>query len=779
MAGKALVSGGRVAPPRAISRIAAVAALIVAALLIGGARAPSASPALEAPPAAEDSLSFEAPGSTDSPPGSSVPPGTVSRDSTVAHSGRCSARIQRDSTSLGEFSSLNRLLPLTCAGDTLELRGWLKLDGVRGHAGLWLREDGRTGFVQFDNMENRGLSGTIPWAEYRIALPLDPRARRIAFGALLVGDGLVHADDLRLLVDGKPLSEAPPAVREPTAVDTDHEFDAGSGIATTTVSPVQVENLALLARVWGFVKYHHLRVTSAQLHWDYELFRVVPSVLAAKSRAAAIEAIDAWLSRVGEPAPCAPCAPPPAGAYLPSPIGWIHDRARLGPELSGRLERIYENRAAGGDDYYVAFQMALNPDFSTEELYPQPEYPDAGYRLLALFRFWNIMEYWFPYRNLIPGRWEDVLTSFIPRLLGARDREEYRLAMLALAARVHDGHANVWNVVASRPPRGGCRLPVALRFVEGRYVVAAYVDSALGPAGGLEVGDLILALDGAPVDSLAAGWSEYYGTSNASALRWQMAQALAHGPCGPCRVALERAGKRLERTAVRDSAARFASRAGLTHDLPGEPFRLLSKDVAYLKLSSVRQRDAASYIGRAAGTRCFVIDIRNYPSEFVPWVLGQHLVDRPTPFVRFTHGDPVNPGAFLWTDSLVLRPEPPHYDGTVVVLVDETSMSQSEYTAMAFRAAPRAIVVGSTTAGADGNLSRIPLPGGLMAAMSGIGVFYPDGRPTQQVGIVPDLVVRPTIRGIREGRDEVLEAGVTKALGREFRLPATAERSGK
>ena len=49
--------------------------------------------------------------------------------------------------------------------------------------------------------------------------------------------------------------------------------------------------------------------------------------------------------------------------------------------------------------------------------------------------------------------------------------------------------------------------------------------------------------------------------------------------------------------------------------------------------------------------------------------------------------------------------------------------------------------------------------------ISGIGVFYPDKRPTQRVGIVPDLDVRPTLAGIRAGRDEVLEAAVRRILG--------------
>jgi C-terminal processing protease CtpA/Prc len=49
--------------------------------------------------------------------------------------------------------------------------------------------------------------------------------------------------------------------------------------------------------------------------------------------------------------------------------------------------------------------------------------------------------------------------------------------------------------------------------------------------------------------------------------------------------------------------------------------------------------------------------------------------------------------------------------------------------------------------------------------ISGIGVFYPDKKPTQRIGILPDVEVRPTIAGIRAGRDEVLEAAIRQILG--------------
>jgi C-terminal processing protease CtpA/Prc len=726
------------------------------------------SPCLPAP-SVDDTLSFEAPAPAGTIPGfSGYPPGTVFLDSTQAHAGRCAVRLERMSASSSEFSALRRGIPARVSGRRLALRGWVRTQDVTGSAGLWLREDGGGGLVQFDNLEGRRPSGTTPWTQYTIELPLDTRARSIVFGALLIGAGAAYVDDLQLLVDGRPIAEAPASVRETTAVDTDHEFDAGSRVAVERLSTAQVESLVLLGKVWGFVKYHHPRVTSARLHWDYELFRVLPVLLAAKDRVQATSVLAAWLERVGEPAPCKPCATLPDSVVLRPRTAWIRDRARLGERLSGCLQRIDERRAAGGAQYYLGREEGVgNPSFANEAPFASQMPPDAGYRLLALYRFWNIIEYWFPYRDLIREDWDGVLRESVPRLASARDADDYRRAMIALLARARDGHANVWSDVAARPPQGICQLPVALRVVEGRFVVATWADSVLGPASGFEIGDAIVSLDGAPADSLAAAWSPWYGASNDIAKRRDIAVALTKGPRGPCRVSILRGGRVVELRATRDSLG-SRSAALAPHDLPGATFRLLDPEVAYLKLSSVVAADVPSYLEKAAGTRCLVVDIRNYPSQFVPFALGRHLVERPTQFARFTNCDPANPGAFTWRESVRLDPVSPRYDGRVVILVDESSQSQAEYTAMALRAAPGALVVGSTTAGADGNVSAIPLPGGLRGMISGIGVFYPDGRPTQQIGIVPDLVVRPTIAGIRAGRDEVLEAGIEKALGRRL-----------
>lgn len=79
---------------------------------------------------------------------------------------------------------------------------------------------------------------------------------------------------------------------------------------------------------------------------------------------------------------------------------------------------------------------------------------------------------------------------------------------------------------------------------------------------------------------------------------------------------------------------------------------------------------------------------------------------------------------------------------------------------MKYRCTPNTVVMGSTTAGADGNCSSIILPGNFRATFTGLGVYYPDKSETQQIGILPDIEVKNTIQGICKGRDEVLEAAI-------------------
>ncbi|MEX2282849.1 MAG: S41 family peptidase [Gemmatimonadota bacterium] len=549
------------------------------------------------------------------------------------------------------------------------------------------------------------------------------------------------------------------------------EDSKGSQTRRESLAAIQIDNLVLLGKVWGFAKYHHPRITGGGVDWDAELRRVLPTVLAANQRTSAIAAITQWLEPFDRFDACSPCASLPPDLHLKPDIDWIRDDRTVGRELSRLLVHIYDNRSASAAQQYVSFTpVAGNPVFRNEADYASTPLPDEQLRVLALFRFWNMIEYWFPYRDLIEEDWDGVLRAFVPRLWNTSSAADYRLTMMALIARIHDGHANLWNALAVRPPVGVYVLPVSIRFIDGKAVVAGFSNNTQGVIGGLQLGDVITAIDGKKVDSLVTAWTPHYAASNQAARLRDIGRALTFGPAGLVRVDASRGGRAFVVQAARVLHIQGDRTVRLPRDLPGPAFQRLTDEVAYLKLSAVSAAQTATYINDAAGAKVLVIDIRNYPSEFVVFALGQHLVAAPTPFARFTKANGANPGAFAWTQPVSLTPSAPRFTGSIVILVDETSQSQAEYTAMAFRSAPNAIVVGSTTAGADGNVSPIMLPGGLRSMISGIGVFYPDRTPTQRVGIKPDFVVRPTIEGVQRGRDELLEAAVSRALGREFRL---------
>lgn len=720
---------------------------------------PPTTRAIAKPPLAS-LLGFEDGVDVDAPRGwTTSPKGTVFADEKVVHGGKWSARMQRDGSSAGTFSRVSHSLPVDFEGKEIELHGYLKTEDVSEFAGLWVREDADDDTVAFSNMHEQNVKGTHDWTEYRITVPLKPEARELTFGALVSGRGTTWADDLELLVDGKPVWQAPRTQRPTTPLDRDHEFDRGSGVALDALSPPQIDNLVTLGKVWGFLKYHHPVVTSGKRHWDYDLFRVLPAVLATPDRAKANAAIVAWINTLGAVTDCATCADPPDAATLAlkPDLDWIADSKALGPELASLLGRIHRARPADGAQFYVSFAPAGNPAFDHEPGYRDKD-SDSGFRILAIYRFWNMVQYWFPYRDLV-GKWEDALRESLPLVTLAKSRPDYQREMMSLIGRVHDSHANLWSGLDARPPTGPCSVPAVARFLGKDAVID------VSKAAELRRGDVVVTIDGVAPLEMARKLAPYYAASNDAARLRDFGSGMFRGECAPTKLTIRRGSKMLPVSVERAPIATIDRSAGSTHDRPGPAFQMLSKDIAYLKLSAVEADAVPTYLKEAADTKGWILDLRNYPSSFMVFALGGHFIDKPTDFVKFTSADLSNPGAFRWTPPLSLPPVAPRYGGKVVILVDEVSQSQAEYTAMAFRASPHAVIIGSTTAGADGNVSTIPLPGGLRSLFSGLGVFYPDKRPTQQVGVKIDIPMTPTVAGLAAGRDELVEAAIRQITG--------------
>jgi len=159
-------------------------------------------------------------------------------------------------------------------------------------------------------------------------------------------------------------------------------------------------------------------------------------------------------------------------------------------------------------------------------------------------------------------------------------------------------------------------------------------------------------------------------------------------------------------------------------------------------------------------TKGIIIDFRgNFQENYVAYYLNSYFLSQTTEYDKLTIGSIEQPGMFTFSKPSKVgnNNNEQSYKGKVVIIVNEQTKSGNENIIMAAQTAPQVAVIGSVTAASAGYGSNLVLPGNVWAAISGFGVYYPDGREAQRVGIALDMEVKPTIRGIINGRDEVLE----------------------
>ncbi|MGL2964195.1 S41 family peptidase [Flavobacterium sp. RSB2_4_14] len=678
-------------------------------------------------------------------------------DSTIVHGGKYSLSITNTSD-LVDYRAWSFSLPNNYYGKKIKLKGYLKTENVSdGFASLWMRIDPS---IAFDNMAKRNIKGTNDWQKFEITLNMEPdNTEQIVFGGLLIGKGKVWIDDLEIVIDNSKVQDLKPYERNKYPADLDKEFVSTSKIENFTPNDFQIQNLKTLGLVWGFMKYHHPSIANGNYNWDFELFRITPKILEVKTSTERDIVLLNWIKKIGDVKEGKTEKINPNEIKIMPDIDWL-TQSGFSTELQNQLLKI-KNADRSAKHYYIDFYPNVgNPKFENESSYSKLSFPDTGYRLLALFRYWNMIQYFFPNRELIEEDWKNVLEEFIPKIVIAKDKTEYTVTMLELIARIHDTHANIWGDNKVLNAYWGKNYPAfETNFIEEQAVVTDFYDDELAKKSNIQIGDVIIKINDKEVSDIVKERIKFYPASNyPTKLR----------DIGP---ELLRSNDSIQNITYKRNNQIYTQKVKLfptsivniykKYERIDTSFYFIDKDIAYINNGSIKRKELPEIFKKIQTAKALIIDDRNYPSEFVLFQLSNFLLPKSTPFVKFSKGSITHPGIFTYTKTTSSgHKNKDYFKGKVIILLNETTQSSAEYHAMAYRTAPNATVIGSTTAGADGNVSSIRLPGGISTMISGIGVYYPDGRETQRIGIVPDIEVKPTIEGIKNGKDEVLEKAI-------------------
>jgi C-terminal processing protease CtpA/Prc len=686
---------------------------------------------------------------------------TFTADSLIKYKGTYSVCIARDtSATVSETGEITFTIPSIYEGATIKLIGFIRTEGISadGSAGLFIRTEGTSGIIEQNNMADKRILGTNPWKKYSVEVSLYDYVKKIVVGGWMKGTkGRVWFDELNVYIEGREL--------ERTTIygaRLDSSYAQGSGIQIAKLDKSELRNLQLLGQLWGFLKYHHPAIASGQRNWDYELFRLLPNYLSASSAKQRDQLLMAWINDLGAISCCKDCKElPDSVVKMKQDWHWKSSRD-MNDELRHKIDDIYQNRNQG-KQYYASIATGIgNAEFTNEDPYEQFVYPDDGFRLLALYRYWNIIRYFFPYRYAIEEDWNATLIKSIPKFAFARNKLEYRKAVVELIGSVHDTHANLWgrdSVWANY--KGKFIAPIQTKFIESKLVVTNYYSDSLARATGLQIGDIVTAIDGVSPENLVKERMVFYPASNYPTQLRDLAKDMLRGNSRYVNIEIKRGRETISQKVRRFSLDSIDTQLDRTYSAPDSCYRFVTAEVGYINLGNIKSSMLPKIFKDFQSTKGIVIDVRNYPSEFVVFSLANYLLSAPSPFVKFATASVNHPGLFSWGTTLSVGYNNKNpYQGKVVILINEITQSQAEYTTMALRTCKNSLVVGSTTAGADGNVSIFYLPGKLRTMISGIGIYYPDGRETQRVGIVPDIVVNPTIAGIAAGRDEALERAI-------------------
>ncbi len=135
----------------------------------------------------------------------------VTVDSVIKQEGKYSLQIHENTSAADKsFGACALTILNKYNGTSVTLKGYLKTEDVKdGWGGLWMRINNENNMLEFNNMQQENIIRTNDWKEYSITLPLAKDAVKIVIGGLLVGEGKVWIDNLRVYIDDKPIEYAP------------------------------------------------------------------------------------------------------------------------------------------------------------------------------------------------------------------------------------------------------------------------------------------------------------------------------------------------------------------------------------------------------------------------------------------------------------------------------------------------------------------------------------------------------------------------------------------
>lgn len=434
---------------------------------------------------------------------------------------------------------------------------------------------------------------------------------------------------------------------------------------------------------------------------------------------------------------------------------WPSGKTGIEPESLPSIHRL-----AVGDGREVVIPLSLCPQVAegidmesshlgddrleTEEL----SFPEQA--RLGVASLWSAFRHFYSYQESVEKDWDEMLEAGLRQARAVEDRADMKDVLGGLIMPLRDGHMRITDRWGSP---GNAKVAAEVQWVEDRLITVATPDPDELP-----IGSEIVRVNDESLDDWWARKARYFGGSE----HWRrdvLARVLTGGHEGESlTLHWQQGGESGETTLVYGEGE---ADGPLNRDALGE----LERGVAYVDLRAIQHGQIEEMLAHLEGREAVVFDLRGYPAGSVGFkIIGHLMQDESDDWEWMQVMTPRGPGGDLivreahgWN----VEPTEPAIDAEAVVLMDAGAISYAESVLGMLKRYDLATLVGTPSAGANGNVMALEAPGDLTISQTGMRVIGPDGEPFHGRGIEPHVRVEPTVAGLSAGRDEVLEAGLS------------------
>jgi len=648
-------------------------------------------------------------------------------------------------------------------GRRVTFRVAVRVESPDMRALLWLRVDRADRTVALI-LNSPGITST-QWQYYELSGTVSGDSVSMIFGVLNYGNSRVWVDDGSFEAVDIPVQEGPRAL-----------------------SDIGLANVTAFTKLLGYVRHFHPSDQVTRVDWDAfsaHGVRTIESAATPDELASKLQSLfdpiapTVQVFATGNRPPLPPELQPVSFAGLQA-LRWnhygvnltsssnIYQSTRQTASASTRLPNAFQNptqpyEAPIGRGLSVSVPLTLYADSGgTLPHRPDPIFhccafgpDDRATRLGGVTIAWNVAQHFYPYFDVIQTDWPAALAEALRSAATDTRVDDYFITLSRFWAALHDGHG--WVV----GPQVNLLAPLIWDWVENQLVITVVKS---GAAPGVARGDRVLRINGKPAEDALSGQEQLVSGATPQWILYRALLALVQCPNAAAKTmqleiepyASPGTGRTIQLTCGTDTTWN-EPRVGVVAEIePG---------IMYIDLNNLTEDAWSKAVAGVSSAKGVVFDLRGYPQTFT---YLEHLGAQALSSAQWHVPTPGKPDRVDFTfrgSSWELPPLRPAIAGRRVFLTNGRAVSAAETVMGIVENYELAEIVGDTTAGTNGNINYVILPGGFSLGFTGMKVLKTDGSQHHGVGIHATIPASRTRKAIAEGRDEVLARGVEVVKG--------------